>query len=43
MVNVLFWFIVRPNPDSDSGGDSIKTIVTRYFVPHFDDLFHIQM
>jgi len=28
MVNVLFWFIVSANPDSDSGGDSIKTIVT---------------
>src|SRR5712671_2783417 len=26
MVNVLFWFIVKPNSDSDS----IRTIVTRY-------------
>jgi len=43
MVNVLFWFIVKANPDADSGGDSIKTIVTRYDVPHFNDRSHIQM
>ncbi|KAH9986698.1 hypothetical protein BJV77DRAFT_1028094 [Russula vinacea] len=28
MVNVLFWFIVKPNSDHDEQGDSIRTIVT---------------
>ena len=43
MVNVLFWFIVKPNPDGDEGGDSIRTIITRYDVPHFNDRSHVQM
>src|SRR6266850_667272 len=36
MVNVLFWFIVKPNSDADS----IKTIVTRYHVPPLNDHSH---
>ena len=43
MVNVLFWLIVKPNPDGDEGGDSIRTIITRYEVPHFNDRSHVQL
>src|SRR5579863_1808692 len=40
MVNVLFWFFVKPNPDLDH--DSIKTIVTRYDAPLLNDHSHIK-
>ena len=39
IVNVVFWFISKPNSDRDS----IKTIITRYDIPHFNDHSHIQM
>ncbi|SRR6266851_3726514 len=36
MVNVLFWFIVKLQ-STNPNADSIKTIVTRYDVPLFND------